>query len=391
MPKISRTVWILSLVSLCTDAASEMLYPIMPLYLQSIHFSIIFIGILEGISEAIAGLSKGYFGKLSDETGKRVPFVRLGYGLSAIAKPMMAVFTYPWWVFFARSTDRIGKGLRTGARDAMLSEEATPQTKATVFGFHRSMDTLGAVIGPLVALAFLHVKPSAYTTLFYIAFIPGFAAIILTYLLKDKSQKKYESGTTFFSFIKYLKTAPQSYRRLLIGLLLFTLCNSSDVFLLLRMKETGIDDTTTIGIYIFYNCIYAIAAYPLGVIADKIGLKKILVAGMLIFSVVYGSMGYVDTLPLVLILFLLYGIYAAATEGIAKAWITNIALKEDKATAIGTYTALQSICSLFASSITGIIWYSYGANTAFLATAIIAIGVAIYIMCMKEPHDRKIQ
>lgn len=391
MPKISRTVWILSLVSLCTDAASEMLYPIMPLYLQSIHFSIIFIGILEGISEAIAGLSKGYFGKLSDKTGKRVPFVRLGYGLSAIAKPMMAVFTYPWWIFFARSTDRIGKGLRTGARDAMLSEEATPQTKATVFGFHRSMDTLGAVIGPLVALAFLHVKPSAYTTLFYIAFIPGFAAIILTYLLKDKSQKKYASGTTFFSFIKYLKTAPQSYRRLLIGLLLFTLCNSSDVFLLLRMKETDIDDTTTIGIYIFYNCIYAIAAYPLGVIADKTGLKKILVAGILIFSVVYGSMGYVDTLPLFLILFLLYGIYAAATEGIAKAWITNIALKEDKATAIGTYTALQSICSLFASSITGIIWYSYGANTAFLATAIIAIGVAIYIMCMKEPHDRKIQ
>lgn len=149
MSAISRTVWVLSLVSLCTDIASEMLYPIMPLYLQSIQFSVVFIGVLEGVAEAIAGISKGYFGKLSDTKGLRVPFIRWGYGLSAISKPMMAVFTHPLWVLLARSTDRIGKGIRTGARDAMLSDEATPQTKARIFGFHRSMDTLGAVIGLL--------------------------------------------------------------------------------------------------------------------------------------------------------------------------------------------------------------------------------------------------
>jgi hypothetical protein len=152
---ITRTVWILSIVSLLTDTASEMLYPIMPLYLKTIGFSIVLIGILEGVAEATAGLSKGYFGKLSDISGKRVPFVQIGYAFSAISKPMMAVFIYPLWIFFARTIDRFGKGIRTGARDAILSDEATPQTKGKVFGFHRSMDTFGAVLGPALALPLL--------------------------------------------------------------------------------------------------------------------------------------------------------------------------------------------------------------------------------------------
>src|SRR6476660_3964611 len=141
---ISRTVLLLSLVSLFTDMASEMLYPVMPLYLGESGFSVIAIGVLEGLAEAVAGLSKGYFGTWSDNIGIRMPFVRWGYGLSAISKPMMAAFSYAWWVFFARTIDRTRKGLRTGARDAILSEEATPETKATVFGFHRSMDSAGA-------------------------------------------------------------------------------------------------------------------------------------------------------------------------------------------------------------------------------------------------------
>jgi MFS family permease len=152
MKYLTRTIWVLSFISLMTDVASEMLYPVMPIYLRTIGFSIVLIGVLEGIAEATAGFSKGYFGKLSDHTGKRAPFIRLGYALSAISKPMLAIMVYPIWIFFARTIDRLGKGIRTGARDAMLSDEATPATKGRVFGFHRSMDTLGAVIGPAVAL-----------------------------------------------------------------------------------------------------------------------------------------------------------------------------------------------------------------------------------------------
>ncbi len=192
MKIITRTVWILSLVSLFTDIASEMLYPVMPVYLKEIGFSILLIGILEGVAEATAGLSKSYFGKLSDVSGKRLPFVRLGYLLSAISKPMMAVFIYPLWIFFSRTTDRIGKGLRTGARDAMLSDEATPQTKGRIFGLHRAMDTLGAVLGPSVALIYLYFHPGNYAMLFYIAFIPGVIAISFTFLIHEgkKNQNK---------------------------------------------------------------------------------------------------------------------------------------------------------------------------------------------------------
>ena len=190
--QITRAVWILSLVSFFTDLASEMLYPVMPIYLKEIGFSILLIGILEGIAEGIAGLSKGYFGKLSDVKGKRVPFVRVGYSFSAISKPMMAIFTWPLWIFLARTIDRFGKGIRTGARDALLSDEATPETKGKVFGFHRSMDTFGAVFGPLTALTFLHFFPKNYKILFFVAFVPGLIAIFFTFLIKE--QKKHSIG-----------------------------------------------------------------------------------------------------------------------------------------------------------------------------------------------------
>jgi sugar phosphate permease len=174
---ITRTICILLFISLFTDTASEMLYPIMPIYLKSIGFSIVLIGILEGVAEATAGLSKGYFGKFSDSSGKRIPFVQIGYAFSAISKPMMAIFIYSLWIFLSRTVDRFGKGIRTGARDAILSDEATPQTKGKVFGFHRSMDTLGAVLGPSFALLYLNYHPHDYRNLFFIAFIPGMLAV----------------------------------------------------------------------------------------------------------------------------------------------------------------------------------------------------------------------
>lgn len=382
---ITRTIWILSLVSLFTDVASEMLYPVMPIYLKSIGFSIVLIGVLEGFAEAIAGLSKGYFGKLSDNMGRRLPFVRWGYLLSAISKPMMAVLTFPIWIFSARTVDRLGKGIRTGARDAMLSDEATPQTKGTVFGFHRSMDTLGAVIGPLSALLFLYFHPAQYKALFYIAFIPGIVAIGFTFLLKDKNPVPKESRikTSFFDFFRYWKTSPGQYRKLVIGLLLFTLVNSSDVFLLLKLKDAGLSDTATIGTYIFYNLVYAVFAYPLGIIADRLGLKKVFLFGLVIFAMVYLGMAYNTNLYVFFALFFLYGVYAAATEGISKAWISNITDKKVTATAIGTFTGFQSICTMIASSMAGVLWFNFGSSVTFIVTAIVTLIVIVYIKFMK--------
>lgn len=382
MKYLTRTIWVLSFVSLLTDVASEMLYPIMPIYLKSIGFSIVLIGVLEGVAEASAGLSKGYFGKLSDHTGKRIPFVQLGYALSALSKPMMAVMTYPWWIFSARTLDRLGKGIRTGARDALLSDEATPATKARVFGFHRSMDTLGAVLGPSLALLYLYLWPGQYRSLFLLAFIPGILAIGLTFYLKEKPAQPKERKTfvSFFSFLRYWKQSPPAYRKLVTGLLIFTLCNSSDVFLLLQVKQSGMNDLATIGIYIFYNLIYALAAFPLGILADKIGLKKIFIAGLLLFAAVYGGMAIPGNWLWFGFLFLLYGLYAAATEGISKAWISNITDRADTATAIGTYTGFQSLCTMLASSLTGYIWFQFGPGTAFALSATMALLVAIYLL-----------
>jgi MFS family permease len=382
MKYLSRTVWTLSFISLFTDIASEMLYPVMPIYLRSIGFSILLIGILEGIAEAIAGLSKGYFGKVSDYTGKRTPFIRLGYALSALSKPMMAAFLYPLWIIMARSVDRLGKGIRTGARDALLSDEATPATKGRVFGFHRSMDTLGAVAGPAFALVYLYFNPGRYRPLFLVAFIPGILAVSFSFLLKDKEKipKENKRPVPFFSFLNYWRQSPVNYRKLVVGLLVFTICNSSDVFLLLKVKQAGLNDIATIGVYIFYNIVYALAAFPLGILADKIGLKKIFVSGLFLFAIVYAGMGISGNLYFYGFLFLLYGLYAAATEGISKAWISNITDKSETATAIGTYTGFQSICTMLASFMTGWIWYKFGSSYAFGITASIAFLVIIYLV-----------
>ena len=382
MKSITRTIWVLSLISLFTDTASEMLYPVMPIYLKSIGFSIVLIGILEGLAEATAGLSKGYFGKLSDNTGKRTPFVQIGYSLSALSKPMMAVFVFPLWIFLARTLDRIGKGIRTGARDAMLSDEATDTTKGKIFGFHRSMDTLGAVLGPSIALIYLYYFPTDYKTLFYIAFLPGLFAILSTLFLKDKKREapKQQKSTSIFSFLQYWKESPAMYRKVVIGLLAFTLFNSSDVFLLLKAKQAGLNDTMVIGVYIFYNLVYALFAFPIGVIADKVGLKTTFISGLIFFALIYFGFSFVSNVYLFFGLFFLYGIYAAATEGISKAWVSNITDKKDTATAIGTYAGFQSIATMIASSLAGIIWYQFGAGATFLMAGGITILVIVYFI-----------
>ena len=333
---ITRTILLVSLVSLFTDIASEMLYPVMPIYLRSINFSVLLILLLEGVAEMTAGLSKGYFGNLSDKKGIRIPFIRWGYTLSAISKPLLALFVFPLWVFFARTMDRLGKGLRTGARDALLSDETTKEHKAKVFGFHRSLDTVGAAIGPVVALLFLYFYPGHYKWLFIIAFLPGIIAVSLTLIVREKKRSTASIGkqrTGFLEYLKYWKRSPPLFRKLVIGLLIFTFLNSSDALLLLSLNKNGLSDSLLIGLYIFYNLVYALASYPMGIIADRTGMKKTLLFGLFLFTVVYFAFGFASLLWQFIILFLLYGIYAASTEGISKAWISNIGNKNETATA----------------------------------------------------------
>lgn len=382
---ITKTVWILSFVSLFADIASEMLYPVMPIYLKAIGFSAFLIGLLEGVAEFVSGFSKGYFGNLSDRLGKRVPFIKVGYSLSAVSKPMMAILTFPLWIFLARTLDRLGKGVRTSARDAILALEATPDTKGRVFGLHRGMDTLGATIGPGVSLLILFLLGTndlnSLKLLFLIAFVPGVLSILLTFLVKDKPilEKPSVSDTGFFSFLSYWKVAPKSYKRLVIGLLVFALINSSDIFLLLMVKNAGVSDTWVIFSYMFYNLVYAVLSLPVGMFADRIGLKNMLVISIAVFAIVYLMFALTPSVFMVIIAFLLYAFYAAGTESVSKAFISNLVEKKDIATAMGFFNSFNSVMIMFSSIIAGFLWSAFFPALPFFVSAIVASCVAFYL------------
>jgi len=388
MKAITRTIWILSLVSLFNDIASEMLLPIMPIYLKSIGFTVVIIGVLEGLAEAVSSLSKGYFGKISDKYGHRAAFVKWGYALSAISKPIMVLFVNPVWVFFSRTLERLGKGIRTAPRDAILADESAHGDRGRVFGFHRSMDTVGAAIGPSIALLYLYFHHEQYKTLFYISFFPGILVVLMTLGLKDKhpkaeSQSKSKPKIGFFSQFKYWKESTPAYRALVSGLLFFALFNSADAFLILKMKESGINDTMVIIIYIFYNLIFALTAFPIGIIGDKVGLKAMMVIGLVLFGGVYFGMAFASSKVACFILFFCYGLYYACTDGISKAWISKTCEKKDTATALGVFSGLQSICTFIASSLAGFIWYKFGSLYVFCIAGAVAFLVIVYLLLSK--------
>ena len=391
---ITRPIWLLSLVSLFSDITSEMIYPIMPIYLQSIGFSILWIGILEGIAEAIAGLSQGYFGKASDLAGKRMPFVRLGYALTALSKPIIGVFRDPFLILLARSADRFGKGIRTGARDAILSTETTNSHKGRVFGFHRSMNTTGAVIGLLLALGYLYYHPGDYQALFLISAIPAVISVALTFFVSDSQVhlSKPNPEISAFTFLSYWSKSSNEYKKVVIGLLAFTLFNASDFFLLLKMKQDGLDDISIISIYIFYNLVYAVTALPLGILADRIGLKAMLIIGLCAYAILYFGMALMSGGTPFFFFFFAYGIYSSATEGISKAWISNTCESQDLGTALGTFLGFQSITLMIASILTGILWSLIGASTTFLIVGSITTLLIFYFLTLKNPgHVRLAQ
>jgi MFS family permease len=380
------TIWTLCFISLFNDIGSEILIPVMPIWLKSIGFTALWIGMLEGIAEAIVGVSKGYFGKLSDEKGRRLPFIQWGYSLSALSKPLMALFTFPAWVLFVRTGDRLGKGLRTGARDAMLSDECSRENKGKVFGLHRAMDTVGASIGPVLALVFLYYYPGQYKTLFLLTFFPGIIVVGLTFFIKEKKLTPVANlkKGNFFSFFLYWKTAPAAFKKLVTGLLLFTLFNSADIFLLLMAKAAGMDDLHVIGVYIFYNLVYALFAYPLGAMADRVGMKKMFIFGLVLFVIVYTGMAFLQNEWMMYGLFFLYGIYAAATDGVSKAWIAGIVPATETATAIGFYASCASILALVASTLAGLLWEVFNPATTFLFAAGGVLLTIVYLLRQRE-------
>ncbi|MBM3414466.1 MAG: MFS transporter [Bacteroidetes bacterium] len=389
---LTRTIWILSLVSLLADVASEMLYPVIPVYLKQIGFSVFLIGTLEGVVNFIAGISKGSFGAWSDRKGSRLPFVQWGYLLSAVSKPVMGLTSSVIGVFLARTTDRLGKGVRTAARDAMLAQEVRAENRGQVFGFHRGMDTFGAALGPLLALAFLSTHPGEFRALFLLAFIPGILSVLMTFFIREKKfvpLMAQQKG--FFAYFHYWKRASPTFKKVMPGFWIFLLFNSADLFLILftrtlldgqhfKWGQVLLDaDTATLAIYIFYNLVYAGSAPFLGTLADKLGYKPVLIGGFFLYAMVYAGLASSPGINGLLFLFGCYGLYAGATEGLIKAWVSNQSAPEERGTALGFFSSTESIGALVASILAGFIWVTWGAIATFITTSFAAIVAAGWI------------
>jgi MFS family permease len=382
--KISKQVIILGMVSLFTDIASEMLYPITPIFLTAVlGSSMAVVGMIEGIAEVTAGLLKGYFGNLSDKLGKRSVFVVIGYGISALAKPLPGIFQNIPTVLLSRVSDRVGKGVRTAPRDALLASYSDGNSGA-VFGFHRAMDTLGAAIGPVVALILLNFYPNNFQLIFLVAFVPSVIAVFFTLLVKDRSTSA--KIKTKKNYIEFWKTAPAEYKKVIVLITLFSLVNSSDVFLILKSKDVSHSSSLAIFGYVFYNIIYAAASYPLGGLSDKYGKRNIFASGLLVFSIVYIGFAFIKNIDFIWLLFALYGIYAASTEGVSKAWISDLIPNELRGSAIGLLTMLSSFAIMLGSFLTGILWDQFGSQVPFLLSAIVSLIIAVIIFVKTTPE-----
>jgi len=382
LKNIPTQVLVLSFISLFTDIASEMLYPVTPIFLTAVlGASMAVVGIIEGAAEVTAGLLKGYFGRLSDKIKKRSVFVVSGYLLSALSKPLPGLFPTITAVITTRISDRIGKGVRTAPRDALLATYAEGKT-GSIFGFHRGMDTLGAAIGPIAALILLHFHPGDYILIFLVAFAPSIAAVMLTLFVKDNPASF--KNVTKRNYAGFWRSAPHQYKIILLLITIFSLANSSDVFLILKSKAISNSASLAIWGYIFYNLIYAISSYPIGKYADKIGKKKVYVAGLYIFAAVYLGFALFPDIYFIWILFALYGIYAASTEGVVKAWVSDLIPDEQLGSAIGLMTMLSSLAVMLGSLVAGILWDQFGSAVPFSLSAVVSAIIASTFILVKE-------
>lgn len=384
--RISKQVFILGMVSLFTDIASEMLYPVTPIFLTTVlGSSMAVVGVIEGIAEVTAGLLKGYFGNLSDKLGKRSLFVMIGYGISALAKPLPGIFQNVPVVLMSRVSDRVGKGIRTAPRDALLASYSDGNSGA-VFGFHRAMDTLGAAIGPVVALVLLNFYPNNFQLIFLVAFVPSVIAVFFTLLVKDRPSSAKEKSKK--NYIEFWKSAPKEYKKILILITIFSLVNSSDVFLILKSKDISNSGSLAIFGYVFYNLVYAAASYPLGGLSDKYGKRKVFSLGLIIFSAVYFGFAFVPDINIIWILFAFYGIYAASTEGVSKAWISDLIPSEQRGSAIGLLTMLSSFSVMLGSFFTGILWDNFGSAIPFFISATVSLLIALAIFTSSSLKEK---
>ena len=386
--KLPFTVVMLGMVSFFNDMASEMIYPIIPIFLTTVlHTSIPIVGFIEGFVEALASISKYIFGVYSDYLQKRKIFVTIGYSFAAISKILIGLaFGWPM-VLFARIADRLGKGLRTAPRDSLLLENTTPENKGYIFGFHRAFDSLGAVFGPLLALIILYFLKDNVRQAFFVAVIPAVIAIIL--LVIFVKEKKIAVAQEKKKFVKIsFRNMDSKLKLFMLISFIFAAGNSSDAFLLLNAKNLGLTTSMVVLMYVLYNISQTVFATPAEILADKFGAKKVFAGGLLVFSLVYLFFGLVKSPFFLWFLFPIYGIYIAATDGISKAYLSEFIQKKESGSYFGAYYSLNAIGTFLASIVGGFLWQLVGPQATFLYGSFMALAAFIILMISQKRLGR---
>lgn len=379
--KLPRTVWLLGIISLVNDAASDMIYPLVPLYLASVLMAgPKALGIIEGIAEAVSSLLKLFAGVLADRTRHVRNWVLGGYAIAGFARPLLG-FTTGWLgVLACRFADRVGKGLRSAPRDAMLSLSVDASQRGLAFGFHRAMDNFGAVIGPLVAAAMLAAGMSL-RHVFLWAIVPGIIVIALALLLKDAP---HEPSHKPVAFSWTLREFPPAFRRYLLVLALFTLGNSSNMFLLLRARDLGLPQAEVPILWALTSLVAALLSTPLSSLSDRLGRTRLIVSGWVVYAIFYFVLGVQhDNTWALWPMFAGYGVFLAATEGAEKALVADLVPRESAGTAYGWYNLVVGLFLLPASVVFGWLWqletpliaFGFGAGCALLAALLLKFWV----------------
>src|SRR5258708_2444890 len=375
---LSRPGWRLGWGSFFTDTASEMVYPRLPLFLTRVlGASAMSLGVIEGVAEAANSILKIVSGRIADRTGQPKKLVLAGYGLSSLVRPLMGFVTRWPQVLALRFTHRLGKGIRTSPRDALLARFARAGTRGRVYGFHRSMDHAGAVAGPLVATAFLYFYPEAYRPLFMWTLVPGLIVIALILRLPDQKLTPVSSAVSAVA-PRASRLPPRFYRAVAV-ITLFSLGNASDAFVLLRLNDVGV---AVVWIPLLWSALHVVkmtSSVLGGALSARFGRRSLIALGYLCDAAIYAAFAWFSSLPAVVVTFLVYGLYFGLTEGVEKAWVADMSPEGARGTAFGIYNAALGVGGLAASLLFGALWTRVSPAAAFLTGAGFALAASVLL------------
>ena len=382
----SSTVFLLGLVSLCNDFASEMIYPLLPVYLMSIGASISFIGLVEGTAETTASLLKLFSGWIADRFGNKRLLTAAGYGFSNAIRPLIGVATSSWQVLVLRFADRVGKGVRTSPRDAMIADNTPLEQRGKAFGFNRAMDHGGAMAGSLAAFLLLTFGSFQVSAIFLLSTIPGAAALVL--VLAGIGTARDPVSSPDLPLRLSLKPFSRRFKLFLVILAIFALGNSSDAFLILRSRELGVPVAYIPLVWIVFHGVKALSSTPGGVLSDRLGRTRLVIAGWVVYAAVYLGFTLASTSLHAWLLFAAYGLYFGLTEGVEKAFVTDLVPAALRGTAFGIYHFTLGVAALPSSLLAGYLWQRYSSGVALGTGAALALLASVMLFLLTHAGER---